>query len=227
MIRKHVALVVTAAVGVAHLLSALAQAPIGSAGPIESLTFRPAYFDKDQNPLGSASPLPRTVLFQVPLIAGDISGTITSPPAVSLTAQIGEIAKLELGQIRKTVDQFATTLTRRASDTGLVIDPRETRIARLATAVYDKETGKSIGGTVFRGGKLDENILVVYFDRPCELTGKRKVRDSEVIYNVKVGNAGFHLLKNVKETSTVHRITVASTPQQIFLSIVPASELRK
>ena len=123
--RKHVALVVAAAVGVAHLLSALAQAPIGNGGLIESLTFRPAYFDKDQNPLGSASLLPRTVLFQVPLIAGDISGTITSPPVVSLTAQIGEIAKLELGQIRKTVDQFTTTLTRRASDTGLVIDPRE------------------------------------------------------------------------------------------------------
>jgi hypothetical protein len=226
MMRKHVAPVVAAAVGVAHLLSALAQAPTGKGVSIESLNFRPTYFDKDQNPLRSGS-LPRTVLFRVPLIAGDISGTITNPPVVSLTAQIGEVAKLELEQIRMKVDQFATTLTRRASDTGLVIDPRETRIARLATAVYDKETGKSIGGTVFRGDKLDENILVVYFDRPCELTGKRKVRDGEVIYNVKVGNAGFHLLKNVKETSTVHRVTVASTPQHISLSIVPTSELRK
>ncbi len=70
-------------------------------------------------------------------------------------------------------------------------------------------------------------MLVVYFDRPCELTGKRKARDGEVIYNVKVGNAGFYLLKNVKETSTVHRVTVASTPQRISLSIVPTSELRK
>jgi hypothetical protein len=56
------------------------------------------------------------------------------------------------------------------------------------------------------------------------LTGKRKVRGGEVIYNVKIGNAGFHLLKNVKETSSVRRVTVATTPQHISLSIVPASE---
>jgi hypothetical protein len=117
-------------------------------------------------------------------------------------------------------EQSATVLTPNALADGLVTAPKETRIARLATVVYQKPE-KGLGRSTFRRIAAHESLILVYFDRPCYLSGAIHTRESEIAYDVNVDKAGLQWLKIVKKSSTRYAVSASKSPQEIFLRIVP------
>ncbi len=199
----------------------LADAP--SPGDIRAVKFRAVYFDKDQNRIGGEF-LPETILFKIRLIPGSTFGEVTAPPITSIPVRIGETATLDLEAIRREVERSAAALTREASSGGLSIVPSETRIARLGTFAYGAESarGMASGFRTERG----ERLYVVYFDRPCALTGVRHERGTTATYDVKVSISGFNWLKVAQETPTSIRITLLASPAPVVLGLLPFGENR-
>lgn len=66
------------------------------------------------------------------------------------------------------IEQSAT-LTDDAATAGWRIDPGDTRLARVATTIAHEGTpGLMVG---FADSDSKSNLLLVFFDRPCRLTG--------------------------------------------------------
>jgi hypothetical protein len=137
----------------------------------KTVTFQPAYLDSKRNPVKNAS-LPEILSFRMALIAGDVAGAVGTQPVFRFDVRIGEAARLDLGRKKTAIDASAAPLTKAAADAGLAITPPDTRIARLATVTTSiDDPAKSIGGTGFLGAAPGDALLMVYFDRPCTLSG--------------------------------------------------------
>ena len=184
------------------------------------IEFQAGYFDGEDNPVANES-LPSEVLLRLSFFAGQIAGRVDPSQTVSIPAHIGVTTTLDLAGIRTRAEQSAAILTREATEAGLVTTPKETRVARMATVVVNPETKKGVGGATFRNRATHESLIVVYFDRPCHLTGVVHAQNNEVTYGVSVGEAGLHLLKIAKEASTRYRVTASNVPKDISLRILP------
>ncbi len=209
-----------AALGLTDEQSSFAQTRPSEDALTKTIKFQSGYYDQDDNPIAGDS-LPREVSLRLSFIAGNLSGKVTTPSISSITVHVGETTTLDLANIRATAEQSAAVLTREATEAGLVTRPRETRIARLATTVSHPETKKGVGLTVFRRLATHESLIMVYFDRPCHLSGVVHARGAEVKYDVNVDKAGLRLLKIVKESSTRYGVTGSKTPEDMSLRIVP------
>ena len=209
---------------VAWTISGAVLAAVPSPGDIQAVKFQAVYFDEDQNSISSEY-LPETILFKIRLIPGSTFGKVTAPPITSIPVRIGETATLDLEVIRRKVERSAAALTREASSGGLSIVPSETRIARLGTFAYGAESarGMASGFRTERG----ERLYVVYFDRPCALTGVRHERGITATYDVKVSTPGFNWLKVAQETPTSIRITLLASPVPVVLGLLPFGENRE
>jgi hypothetical protein len=216
-------LLLVVALGLADPQPLYAQARPSEDALTGKIEFQAGYFDGDDNPITNES-LPREVLLQLSFFAGQIAGRVNTPQTVSIPVHIGATTSLDLKDIHMTAEQSAAILNREATKAGLVTTPKETRVARLATVVVNPETKKGVGGAIFRSRATHESLLVVYFDRPCHLTGVVHAQNNEVTYDVSVENAGLHLLKIAKGASTRYRVTASNVPKDISLRILPRSD---
>jgi hypothetical protein len=184
------------------------------------ITLQAEYFDKDSNLLNDPS-LPRIVLFRMPVIAGNISGGVTSSDLIQLKIKVGMPTILDLGDLITAVTSLAAPLTKEAAAAGLVVTPKETRFARFATLVANPETGKGVGGARFETTEVDQTILLVYFDRPCQLSGVVRDRDNSIYFDVRVTSRGMHLLLVARDGQSNARVTHAAVPSVFILGITP------
>ena len=202
----------------------LAMLDVAVAANVETvpgkITLQAEYFDKDSNLLNDAS-LPRIVLFRMPIIAGNLAGEVTSPDLVQLKIKVGEPTILDLEEIITTVESSAASVTKEAAKAGLVVTPKEARFARFVTLVAYPETGKGVGGARFQTTEGNQTILLVYFDRPCQLSGVAHARGGSISYDVHVASRGIHLLMAVRDEQSNVRVTNASVPAVLVLRITP------
>jgi hypothetical protein len=187
----------------------------------QTVTFQPTYLDSDRNPVTDAS-LPEVLSLRMAVIAGDVAGAASTEPVFWFDVRIGESARLRLSQKKTAIDAAAAPLTKAAADAGLAITPADTRIARLATITTSAgDPGKSIGGTGFLGAAAGDALLMVYFDRPCTLSGVARRRGSMVTYNIEIATSGVHLIRLVRDTPSTARAIASPMPEKLFLGITP------
>ena len=188
------------------------------------IRFRAGYFDADKQPIRLNPALPQVVLVQISIIGGNIFGRPTSSKALSRAVPIGEVSRLELKQVQKFFKPLAAPIVANdESRHGFVIKPKNTKVARLATVVFNPETMFGLGAASFRGESASENLLVVYFDRPCQLTGTINEVGFEATYDVKINKAGLNLIKVVQQVPyNKYHVTAAKMPKDpIHLAITP------
>ena len=193
----------------------------------QTVTFQAAYFDSDQNPVKDVS-LPEVASLRMAPIAGALAGPVSALPIFKLDIRIGEPAKLDLGQKKAEIERAAAPLTRAAADAGLVIVPPETRFARLSTiAASAGDADKGLGSTGFRSAAAGESLMMVYFDRPCTLSGVIRNRGSRVVYNIEIAKPGVHLIRLVRDTPSSVRAVAWAMPEKLFLGITPRDRRSK
>ena len=129
---------------------------------------------------------------------------------------------LDLRKARATIEALAAPLTEAGAKVGLVISPRETRFVRLATFVGYPGTENGVGGATFHGSARNENLVMVYFDRPCRVSGVSHRSQGSVLYDVEVAQRGLTLLKIVRDSSTSGHVAVTTLPSTLLLAVTPA-----
>ncbi len=164
------------------------------------------------------SQYPADVILLFPYISGGIFGSPQSDPlfAIKLNTQhqtftLDLISKLEeLNQNAKPLNDNWRTL-------GMNIVPAETHIARIGTFPFSS-TGDSIGGGGFIDPSDRQSAILVYVDRPCQITGDMQLDAEEYTHNIALPSAGFHWLKII-ETSPDNYYLQYVEPRNMLFSI--------
>ncbi len=202
-----------------------ATAPLAAPVPTDSalpdkMTFRLGYFSRELTPIADPS-LPSKVSFRIGLIAGNLYGKVNSPVLVQYLLTVGEPSTLDLATMKPTIERLAVPLTDSATRDGLVVIPRETRLARLSTVVAHPNTEKGVGAASFRGSPPSETLVIVYFDRPCKVSGSVRGPTATVSYDVTIEKRGVYMLRIVRDSPEAARVTMAARPVQLVLGVVP------
>jgi hypothetical protein len=189
---------------------------------VRVVSFRPGYFSpRDQREITEPS-LPRSVMLQLPLIAGSTVGAFTSPPVVSEAVSVGKLVAVDLERLRVDVERVAVPITPEASRAGLRVTPQETKFARVATLVFHPKTRENLGLAGLWEPSAGWRLTLVYFDRPCKLTGiLRTAGEAETHYDVHMTKPGFHLLKTEHQPSSIDRVTGTSAASRVQFRIWP------
>lgn len=158
-------------------------------------------------------------------IAGSITGTAHQYTQLVPIGHQRSIS-LALDELSAKMDLQATKISG-AAPAILQVIPQDTRFVRVATGVWfesKQPVTKSVG---FLDAKTQDALTLVYFDRPCRLTGTavRKTESGETLtkeYDVDVESAGFvwmtekhdaqHHAKGIRAVAP-HPILVIAPPE--------------
>jgi len=186
------------------------------------ITIPVMYQDSTGNTL-SADSRPTGATVWLGAMPGAIFGSARDPLKTEPVANPPSF-ELDLGELYDIAAKQSATLTAAASASGWKIVPADTRIIRVATNLNYKELHRQVPNTRFADLQTGDILMLVYFDRPCQLSGTiaEQGSGSDTI-DVTVGQAGLHWLKGTRgATERVHIIRHASeTITPIFIAILP------
>lgn len=176
------------------------------------------HVDENNLPL-SSSQGPDTIAIVLALVPGELFGAPAGRPIAVQQLSDSRQFELDLNLLGERVEGETAPLTDNAARSGLVIAPEATRIARVATFAANPVTRRTIGYTGFTDSVSREPLLLVYFDRPCRVSGVVRWMGEEYFHDVTIAHRGFHWLR-ISETSR-GRFSIQNTPgtENIFLAI--------
>jgi hypothetical protein len=157
---------------------------------------------------------------------GAVPGAIFGDPHYSpkRTEGLGNAASLpiNLSTLRAEMDQQATTISVATEKAGWRIDPGDTRLARLATAITtDKRRRFGVG---FMDSVSKNRLLLVFFDRPCRLTGTVVTPENGTTtysIDVVIESAGLHWLQIATKGSESHLTNAELQLSHLLFIAVP------
>jgi hypothetical protein len=150
---------------------------------------------------------PSDLTFLVGVISGHINGS-PGPHVRGLAIGHAPSLRLDLASL-KPLSVDAATIGHSMSSS-VKISPGETRFARLSTTAWSKKK-PSNAFVRFADSETREGLLLVYFDRPCRLTGRDATQDV-ADYDFAVDSAGWPWLA-VRPVGPKHySITRATNP---------------
>ena len=220
----------------APITAFLAVSMLGCASPklppkaaTDSISIEPRFVDAKGDPVATED-RPG----DVSLALGTIGGSIGGIP--DRTLQVVRIAKLsaieiDLGSFEAAVGQQAVTMTAAAAESGLRIDPVDTRFARASTLLNHSEPLR--GPMVVEFAEKDsKNVLILmYFDRRCRLTGTKEIADGggekvTLVYDVIVKKPGLSWLVRTADGASGFVTRVADGAVQPVLVVAPVENMR-
>jgi hypothetical protein len=162
------------------------------------------------------------------VIAGAIGGTPSRPLQVVRIAK--STIELDLDSFEAAAIKYAAPMTPAFTQSGLQIDPVDTRFARVSTGL--KYSGSLPGD--LRVGFIDPDsknpLTLVYFDRACRLTGTRAMTNPgsdnlTLVYDVTVDKPGLHWIVRTPEGS-MFVMRVATESIRKMLVVAPVENLK-
>jgi hypothetical protein len=180
------------------------------------------YRDSSGNPLSDKGrPDGATVwLGAIPgAIFGAVSDLLNTEPVASAPA-----FELDLHKLRGIADRQSATLTPAASTSGWKVTPADTRLTRIATNLNFEGAHRRMPMTEFVNSQSNRILMLVYFDRPCQLTADVVERDGgHYEVNVTVGEAGLQWLEMTGGASESNYVVrhASGTITPIFVANLP------
>jgi hypothetical protein len=198
--------------------SVVAQERYGTSRSPEELEVRFSIDVKNGRGRQTESPVtPMTLEFQ--LIPGSITGAPTGERIFSRTIVNGEATVISLKSLVSEIARLASVLSPQGAKTGLNVYPSETRFARIATFAQESAKGKG-AITGFRNLETGDDLLLVYFDRPCQLGGISKDRSGRAVeIDATIGNSGFNWLLVTATREGARRVMLAPPMPNVVLVV--------
>ncbi|MGI9286907.1 MAG: hypothetical protein ACR2P1_16090 [Pseudomonadales bacterium] len=154
-----------------------------------------------------------------PLITGNFYGLPNEDAILKPELDSKLRFKFALRTITSRIDQLARAFP---ADSGeLKIEPVDTRVARLGTFVINPNTGETIGPTAWVDANNTYIMMLVYFDRACEINGRLEQANKTYIHDIKIPGPGFYWLRRSSNSKTRVRIVAAAPPRTVYLGVTP------
>jgi hypothetical protein len=167
---------------------------------------------------------PEDASLRLGAIAGEIAGR---PKGTLQTVRIAKLPTIEidLSSFAAAIERQTATMTATAAAAGLQIAPADTKFARAST--FLKWRGPPSGLHITFIDSDSSNLTLVFFDRPCRLTGTVKRLNSgekaTIVYDVTIEKAGLSWLVTTPTGGTESVIHAAPPAVRPTLVIRPAT----
>jgi len=162
---------------------------------------------------------PRHIVLVFPYVPGQIFGSPGSELLFTLLLTPQSELQLELENALPGLQDGATLLQTVAETAGLTIRPAQTRLARIGTFPFDAKTLEPLGEGGFIDGNTREHLILMYFNRPCVLSGTLYIDQNEYVHDIAIPAAGFHFLRVQQQGAGRHVLTRAEDISAIVFSI--------
>lgn len=163
-------------------------------GALSELIASVEYIDDDNQVVDPRFQAGHLVLV-FPYIPGRIFGTPGNDLLFTVLLTPEDRLHLELSRAEPGLRAGAATLQAGAETTGLSLRPARTRFARIGTFPFDAKTRQPLGAGGFVDGGTRENLVLMYFDRACALTGEVAIDDETYVHDISIHAAGFYFLR--------------------------------
>lgn len=165
---------------------------------------------------------PEAFYLAFPFIGGDLYGAPTTNDFVIVMVSSSYSFDLDL----TTSERFA----RRAAKPVAIGEgrvrgvPTSLGMARLATFTLNPETDRRAGATAWSDASNDENLVLVYLDRPGRIVGAFSEDGHEYRYNISVEKAGYAWLRRTEVAENVSEMVVSEWPRELVLRVAPLGD---
>jgi hypothetical protein len=173
---------------------------------------------------------PRGSSLTLGVIPGAISG---NPTRVLQVDHIGKESGIEidLGSFEEAIAGHSAPMTAAFAESGLRVDPVETRFARASTLLTYTGVLREDLLVEFADQDSKNPMTLVYFDRPCHLTGSKATINAAtekliLTYDVTIEKAGLNWLIRTPNGADgfIYRAAIESIQQ--MLVVAPAKNLK-
>jgi len=150
---------------------------------------------------------PRDSKLELGAISGEIYG---SAQAELKTLGIGSSTTIAVPwtELEKFSAKSATVLSSAATAGGFTLTPSDARLVRIATIILSKDPEWHSATTNLTDSLTKKTLLLVYFDRPCQLSGTVITHPSGATrtsnYDVVIEKAGLNWLEVTKVADDSH-----------------------
>ena len=201
------------------LLCGCAGGPVlRHAGSLTVVRASVEYVDEN-NLLVDARFQPRHIVLVFPYIPGQIFGSPGSELLFTRLLTPRSELQLELENALPGLQDGATILQTVAETAGLTIRPAQARLARIGTFPFDAQTLEPLGEGGFIDATTREHLILMYFDRPCVLSGTLYINQDEYVHDIAIPAAGFHFLRLQQQGAGRHLLSRAEVTSGIVFSI--------
>lgn len=176
------------------------------------------YIDDDNQTL-DARFQPGQLALMFPYVTGQIFGNPGSDMLFTelLTPQGG--LHLDLARALPGLARGASTLQASENTEGLSIRPAGTRLARIGTFPFDARTREPLGEGGFLDARTREHLILVYFDRPCVVSGTLHADGAAFRHDITVPAPGFHFLRVHRLDALRYELTRVDAASSVIFSI--------
>jgi hypothetical protein len=168
-----------------------------------------------------SQPLPRSafrLLFSY--IAGDIYGPVTTPDLIHPFLNDDLSFDIDFGSVQQDLNRELQPTEFRLEF--LKIEPAEARIARLTPLVLQPDGVDPVATADWIDGVTHQQLMLVYVDRPCRITGALARNDYTVRYSVRAAAAGYIWIAGRQTQDGQHLYTEVTQPATVYLALTPA-----
>ena len=159
-------------------------------------------------------------------LLGSIPGTIFGDPRApfgSVTINTDHSLSIDLSRLQE-VGKHATRINAEGIGFGWKIHPGGTRFSRVSTTFNSAGSALDVKKVGFFDLEGNEVLLLVFFDRPCRLTGTINIPPGQgdfmhYLYDVTIDRAGFNWLAIHKDRNPGWALVRHATPsvQPVYL----------
>jgi hypothetical protein len=176
------------------------------------------YTDDDNQPI-DARFQPGQLVLLFPYVPGQIFGSPGSTLLFTKRLSTQDSLHLDLTRALPGLRQGASTLQASADTEGLAIRPARTRLARIGTFPFDARAREPLGEGGFIDARTREHLILMYFDRPCVLSGTLHIGEKSYRHDITIPVAGFHLLRVQQQDARHYTLVRADATSAITFSI--------
>ena len=194
-----------------------------SPGPSEKSSLREIslavqYVDSDNDPV-QPEYHPENVVLVFPHIPGEIFGSPSGDPILITPVSVGDSVTLDLAKAEQALAGELSALKPGPNTDGLVISPANAQFTRIGTFPYNARTFEDIGGGGFTDPASRKLMVLMYFDRPCTLTGEITAEGSVFRHAIDIPDRGFHWIQYDKPLKNEFVLTRGAPVSDIVFSI--------
>lgn len=169
----------------------------------------------------ASQPLPRSAFRLVfPYVAGDLYGPATTGDFIHPTLNADLSFDIDFGRVQKDLNLELQPSEFRLEY--LKIEPTEARIARLTPLALQPNGIEQVATADWIDGATHQQLMLVYVDRPCRITGALARNDYTVRYNVRAAAAGYIWIAGRQTQDGQHLYTEVAQPATVYLALTPA-----
>jgi len=140
-------------------------------------------------------------------IPGKLMGSPQQSPPFLIPAAFGKPFTFPTAAVARALASQAEPAPPRLLKGGLTVQPAATRYLRVATFLFDKNSGKIVTGGGMRGAD-GTAVMLAYFDRACLIQGIEEGGSHVLDIKLVIPGPGLHWLRSETITPDITRVTL-------------------